>query len=438
MENASYLPNRALKVESVPLVGRKLRRPTHSFMVKHRPFAIQPFFIAPVLPGDTMKNLLLQAKVITDPVKHPFLGWWSEFYFFYVKLRDLPERDSIEQMLIAGAAAPAATAASKATYYNGTGVNWALKCRDRIVDCYFRSEEEVAVGLPRVHGDGVGTEDVPVCKLITAPGWTESMLDSVDTPESDGTPLAGDLWPDLPPNLAGFQAAYTEWQRMQSLEIVPPKFEDYLKTFGINAPKSEKENPHIPELLRYVRNFKQPTNVVGEQGTVNSQVVWDIAERADKDRFFAEPGFIVGIHTARAKMYAGKQVSCMASFLNDNYSWLPALLQPDPFTSLKKFLASTGPTPNITDDYWVDLADLFTGGDQFHNYDTTADPGFYTGPQFEPDATYKGHIALFKDYPLDTDVNNLFKAPTDMTKTKVRLEGRVDLGILSRVQDTTP
>jgi hypothetical protein len=262
----------------------------------------------------------------------------------------------------------------------------------------------------------------------------ESLKANLDAPASDGTPLPGDVWPELPPELAAFADAYTQWKDMQALEIVPPKFEDYLKTFGIRPPASVKEEAHNPELLRYVRSFKQPANTVGETGAVNSQVVWDVAERADKDRFFAEPGFVVGIHTARAKMYCGKQNNAFAHHLADGLAWLPALLAPDPFTSLKKFLAASGPLDGQTDDYWVDLADLFVGGDQFTNYTRATDPGFSQTPV--PGDAGAG-IAEFRDYAFPTDVDALFVNAAG-GKNLVRLEGRVDLSILSRVQDTTP
>ena len=51
--------------------GRRPRRPSHPFQVRHEPFQIQPFFIAPVLPGETMKNLLLQSRAVTLPLKNP-------------------------------------------------------------------------------------------------------------------------------------------------------------------------------------------------------------------------------------------------------------------------------------------------------------------------------------------------------------------------------
>lgn len=435
---ASYLTSSGLSVESLPQVGRRLRRPTHNFAVSFLPFTIQPFMIAPVLPGDTMKNLLMQARVVSDAVKNPLIGWWHEAYFFYVKLRDLDDRAALENMLLTNGAPPAPEAANLNHYYKGEGVNYVGKALKRIVDTYFRSEEEVqdavTMTAPRVLGG------MPLAKVTTMPGWMESLKADSDTPHSDGTALPGDLdglaGPQIPPQYVGtiFEAAWTQWKQMQHLELVPPTFEDYLKTFGVRAPKAEQVDPHNPELIRYVRNWKQPSNTVGETGAINSQLVWDVAERADKDRFFAEPGFIFGVMTARAKVYSGIQEAAMSSYLNDAFTWLPALLQPDPFTSLKKFaFGGTGPLGNQTEDYWVDLADLLVGGDQFTNYASTDTTINLVGRPNETGAS----IDINKWYLSQADIDGLFVNAAG-GKNLVRSEGRVDLTILSRIQDTTP
>ena len=62
-----------------PRLQRKPRTPTHNFFVTHMPWQLQPFFIAPVLPGETLKNLTITGRMITDPLATgPFniLPWW--------------------------------------------------------------------------------------------------------------------------------------------------------------------------------------------------------------------------------------------------------------------------------------------------------------------------------------------------------------------------
>ena len=55
--------------------------------------------IAPVLPGETLKNGLFQSRVISDPLKHRLLGAHKEYWFFYVRLRDLQRSADFEAMM---------------------------------------------------------------------------------------------------------------------------------------------------------------------------------------------------------------------------------------------------------------------------------------------------------------------------------------------------
>ena len=56
----------AIAIEN-PKTTRKMRNPTHDSYVSFRPYQLQPFMIAPVLPGETLKNLNITGRVITDP-----------------------------------------------------------------------------------------------------------------------------------------------------------------------------------------------------------------------------------------------------------------------------------------------------------------------------------------------------------------------------------
>ena len=71
--------------------ARSTRRPQHRFSLITKPFQIQPFMIAPVLPGETMKMAMLQSQVWSDPLNASLknLGWWCEYNVWYVKHRDL-------------------------------------------------------------------------------------------------------------------------------------------------------------------------------------------------------------------------------------------------------------------------------------------------------------------------------------------------------------
>lgn len=407
-------------VIEMPKVGRKLRRPSHPFQLRYRPWQIQPFLVAPVWPGETMTNLLLQARCVTDPIKNPLIGWWNEYYFFYVKLRDLNIREQLTDMIVTNANVSALNEGANAAYYHQGGINYGKHCLERIVETVFRDEDEA--------WNAFVIDNIPVAK-VSSQSWLDSAI--VDSAVADGDEEfpGGDpdgvIAPGLNPQ---FSDHYAHWEAMRSMQLTTVDFEDWLKTFGVSVPREDAE-PHEPELVRYVRHWQYPSNTVNPaDGTVASAVSWSVAERADKDRFFKEPGFIFGVTVSRPKIYLGKQKGQLASYLNDAFSWLPAVLQDEPYTSLKKFAAAAGPLAGNTgtNDYWVDIRDLAMYGDQFVNFSLAeTDAGMVALPT----------NTLQKKYPSAADADAMFKTPG--TLNKIRVDGRVDLNIKSRLEDTS-
>ena len=107
-------------------VKRINRSPRHPHTLRVRPYQLQPFMIAPVLPGETMKSLILQNRVVTDPIVAPLVGWWCEHFYFYVKHRDLTARDTIVGMHLNPAQSIAGittAAANVKTYFAGNGID---------------------------------------------------------------------------------------------------------------------------------------------------------------------------------------------------------------------------------------------------------------------------------------------------------------------------
>ena len=128
--------NPALAAALPPLTNRRPRRPTHPFYVKQRPFSLTPFFIAPVLPRETLDMLLWQARAVSAPLKNPLIGHWLEYYFFYVKHRDLDDRATLTEMMLdptANTGITAAGATSAALYTAQGTVPWVEKCLKRDV-----------------------------------------------------------------------------------------------------------------------------------------------------------------------------------------------------------------------------------------------------------------------------------------------------------------
>ena len=408
-----------IRVSNLPRVGRKTRRPTHSFQIRSRPWQVQPFLIAPVLPGETMKNLLLQARVVSDPVVHPLVGWWTEFYFFYVKLRDLADRDVITDMLVTGQVDQMANHPADVKRYHHDGYDYVGACLDSVVTAYFRDE-------------GDEPSDYMIDGLPAAQIGVQSWMDSALLDSSVRQP--GETWPGegrvLPDGYEQFSDQYAHWEAMRSMALTTVDFEDWLRTFGVKVPKAEQTDPHIPELLRYVRDWTYPSNTVDPAtGAPTSALSWSVAERADKDRFFAEPGFVFGCSVTRPKVYYGKQRGNLSSHLNTPFSWLPAVLQSQPYTSLMKIAQTQGPLEGIGEDYWIDVRDLFMHGDQFVNFARDGGDGSFVAL---PDANIQ------KKFPSEADALGLFKDQgVNAVRNLIRMDGRVDINILSRLEDTS-
>lgn len=407
-----------------PLSGRNIRRPQHSFNIRYQPYQIQPFLIAPVLPGETMKNLLLQARVVSKPVRNPLIGWWNEYYFFYVKHRDLPERDEFVDMALD----PSWTAdnvdtasADVKTYFAGNGINWTQKCLDRVVETYFRHEGETGAtldGMPIAAIGGANWMD----SLVLDTDWVNDV--DVGIPEvADVDPVTGGSQPGM---LASqIDLALQQYELLQSYGLVTQSYEDWLATFGVRKPREEQ---HEPELIRFVRQWTYPTNTIDpSDGSPSSALSWSISERADKDRFCREPGFLFGVTVTRPKVYLKGQVGSAVWAMRNAVTWLPAVMRHDWRASMTKIAQASGPLTGITDDYWFDVKDLLIYGDQFINYALTAtDANLMDLPV---DGTGQRRFAL------EADIDDLFVGESGGT---IDADGIVTLAIAGAQVDTSP
>lgn len=399
------------------------RTPTHSFVVSTKPFGIYPFMIAPVLPGETLKNLLLQTRVVTDPVVDPLIGWWTEYYFFYVKLRDLPAAVSAacETMILDPSATLSAVATSTDSapeYFApaaGNAVPWTNYCLQRVVECYFRDESEAY--------NNYAIDGVPLAKLNER-NWRDSLFSASEMP----TGAVADA-----EDFSDFEARYRTWMLLRQQQMIDMTFEDYLKTFGVNIGSEAKGKP---ELLRFVRDWAYPSNTIDPtNGAPTSAVSWSVAERADKDRFFTEPGFIFGVTVCRPKTYSSFQKQSAVCMLDNAFAWMPAILSEDPASSLRSFASNASNSPlngAYASEHILDIRDLYVHGDQFIRNGYTP-----------LDIAGKGHFLSHADdthegmqYPDSAYVPLLFADRDPANQTWVRQDGIVKLTILGTQVDT--
>lgn len=417
---------RVVEAMNLPQVRRRSRTPSHPFNIRSKPFAIVPFMIAPVAPGETMTNLLLQSRVVSDPIQHPLIGWHKEYYFFYVPLMGLPNMAAtLRSMFIDNATSVAALKAganSAPLYTYKSGMDYVSACLEVVVEQFFRDEGE-AHTLAQIDG-------YPQAQ-VSQESWAESLKlasQGADDPELPGVDEIEEL--DI---LPGFTGHYAQWEMMRDLGLVDVTYEDYLRGEGVNIPEAEiqtgdPQKDYKPEVIRFVRDWTYPTNHVDPAtGAPSSACSWSIAERADKKRFFKHPGFIFGVTVTRPKIYRANQKGAAVGMLDSAYQWLPRVLAEQAYTGLKEhpFSATDGILQNQASNYWTDAADLFEYGDQFVNFAMT--PASNHGVAL-PSATME------KRFVPAADVTALFKtAGTEY----IREDGMCSLTILSRIKEVS-
>lgn len=358
-----------------------------------------------------MKNLLVQARTVSSPIKNPLIGWWCEYYFFYVKHRDLDARELLSSMMLDPEADMSSlnTAAAVPYYHYGSTIPWTALCLKRVVEEYFRDEGEA--------WDTWLIDTLPVASVGVENSWMDSVINAGDMPD--------DIVPADEP-LTDLDEKWRMWEYLRQNALTNMSYEDWLGTYGIRQSTVEI---HKPELVRYLREWTYPTNTIDPAtGAPSSAVSWSVQDRADKDRFFKEPGFLIGCQVVRPKAYMSKQTGSAAGLMNDAFSWLPAMLREDVYTSLKQVAKGAGPLPGLTDaaGYWVDVRDLLIYGDQFINFALTeTNAGLVALPT----------AALQKRYADSTMADALFSAASPANQ--IRTDGVVSLTILGTQVDNT-
>lgn len=416
---------------SAPPTERVGRYPKHTFQTKQIPFTIQPFFIAPVLPGETLSSLFFESRVVTDPVKNRIIGWKHEYYFFYVRMSDL-KIDAFKELFVDPANADLITSTAlettaqvRRTYAAKGSIDWTDRCLTRIVDEYFRDEGEVTAD----YVTSVFQAGSPFVQIRE-----QTFLDSITT---DATMPAGDAIAGAT-NADDLDRLMDAFEQLRAMGLSDMTYEDWLRSNGIAVPGKDEGRP---ELLGRFSEFQYPSNAIEPTtGAASSAVSWVFKNGIRKPAFFKEPGFLIGVSICRPKLYFRGLAGSACGFMTRAWDWMPNYLQNMPETSLKYFAADTGPlgdrtTP--TDDYWLDMRDILTHGDQFHNM-ADFDPGM--APD---DANYlvplpgglDSSMMKYK-YPTETIAKSFFVDSAGTKCTTVQ-DGYVSLSIKGKQVDYT-
>ena len=414
--------------------ARKTRRPMHKFNLVTKPFQLQPMMIAPVLPGETLKGMMLQAQVWSDPLATTMknIGWWCEYAFFYVKHRDLPGyegavdgigKDLVDMFVSNESLASHQDADGLAwTYCPPGGVDFLLEATKRVTEEYFRDEGEA--------WDAAAVDGVPLVKIYgrgQSDAWERlTLATAYEDREQDM-----DLDADGAVEVSEAQQAFAEWAAMHDAGLVDMTYQDWMKTYGGSAgPSAEPDRVdyHRPEDVAHMREFTYPTNTVEPTTGVPAVAVgWRVATRMDKAIRFDEPGWLIGYSFIRPKVYLENQQGTVAAMMQTRNSWLPAVLNDQSDVSHLLIGDDTGPLKGVMDagdvDYYIDLRDLLNNGEQFVNYA----PG---GPAFMELPTSTG----VRRYAAATEIMEMF---SDTTNGRLRQDGVVSLQILGRQYEQT-
>lgn len=338
------------------LAERHTRSPSHNFYVEPDLWEIQPVCAIPVLPGETMTSLTLQSRVVTPPVKSRTVGWWLEYYFFFVPFRLMPDSANLIAMFVDPTVTLTPTAASARDYYSGLGYNFIAQCLQVVTQEWFRREGEtwssfvIRTGRPAAY-HGLDRLD-------------DSLIDTTVLP--DGGAIAGNV-DDL--DRARMVLEYRRQLKMMGSDGGSVDYEEVIASYGASLRKAAARDR--PELLRYIRDWTYPVNTVEPTtGVPTTAASWAISDRADKNRAFNEPGFIFGVQCVRPKIYFANQTNFGGSMLDRFQRWLPPNMDEAGMErSLAEFTAAQGPfgkaAGGFTNGYWLDVRDLFNYGDQF-------------------------------------------------------------------------
>lgn len=343
---------------SPAMVERHTRAPSHNFYVESDIWEIQPVAIAPVLPGETMQSLALQSRVVTPTIKSRTVGWWLEYFIFYVPFRQMPSAANLVAMFVDPTVTLSPTAASVPHYYNGLGFDYVSECLQVVTQEWFRRE-----------GEAWSSFTIRANRPAASIG-IDSMVDSLvdNTVLPDGGTVAGlTNVDDL--DRARMVAEYRRLLRESGSDGGATDYEEVLASYGASIRKAAERDR--PELIRYIRDWSYPTNTVEPTtGVPTTAVSWAVSDRADKPRAFTEPGFIFAVQVVRPKVYFSNQTGFGAAMLDRAQRWLPPNMDEQGMErSLAEFLTTQGPygkaAGGFTNGYWLDVRDLFNYGDQY-------------------------------------------------------------------------
>lgn len=399
----------------------KVRVPTFNFHLKQRPYQIQPFFIAPVLPGESVNKLLWKANTVSDPIKNRLMGWWQEWHLFYIRVRDVfPDQSETLKGIFLDPQAnlSALYTAADPKYFHAYGVNWLKAATSQIVENYFRADDEAPNDATI---DGMWAQSVGVDNLLDSAIMTSEYAGEaeVQVNVADGTL-----------ELSVLEKSQRVYELLKAGMLTDMDYSDFLRTYGVRVPSEELQGK--PKHLRTIKNWQMPVNHINEAtGKATTAVYWKSDERHDKNFFVKEPGFLIGLVTFRPKVFIKNQKGSITGSMDTLMEWLPAVLRDDPSSSVMEYGATTGPLSGLGAGYMIDLRDALVYGEQFLNFALDANAANTV------DLPKAVSSAMQKRYPSLADAQSFFvDGAAGGTAQFLETDGRIDINLSTFVEDS--
>mgnify|MGYP000166547624 CR=1 FL=1 len=397
---------------------RKKRSPNFPMAGVMKPFGLYPLMAHLVLPGETLNSFNMKWRCLSKPVAHPLAGAWLENWLVYVKLTDL-DRDLGNMFIDDTYSTSGYTAASDSErYFTKTGqIDWIKLCCERIHDAYFMDDSETARTI-----DGVRQTK------LSSMSWYQNCIFKPADDALDTTDVL-DAYKEMD--------AYMMMQQMNMSELT---YEKYLEQYGVSSVRAAEGDP---EILRYSRSWTLPVNTVEPStGAPSSAWVWSDEMKAEKDKRFNEPGFLICLGSVRPKMYQKHQEFSMVGNQWGFTDWFPAYNLEDPTAGIREMVSTdlvfhADHRTDVGDvNILYDHRDLLSHGEQFVNEwgQTPYALPLATGLLAE-DAS--DNADLRGEYATSTDIDALFSSATSTDKFCF-YEGIAHANITGHITDTTP
>lgn len=379
-----------------PKAQRAARRPHHTAWVQSENFELNPFLIVPVFANETLRRLDFQSRKVSDAVVNPLSGWWNEYFIFYVPVSGLIDHGYYSEASIINPDEDTSSfnAGSTSTLlYTASGAKDFVKgCMEVCTEYYFREPGQtwdsfqIRTGLPAV--------------ALQTEGWWNTLADKdTEVDPEDATVLDAATTDTL--EVSEIESALRAYRAEIRYNLSDMDFDDWLVSQGVRRARLERSRG-VPEIIRYWRDWSYPTNTVGEDGTVNSQLSWSTRFNASKRRYFEEPGFIFGMTCTRSKMFLSNLIGTFAGRMNGFYEWTRGL--PDEYRLLRA--GTTGVAAFVSGESVEVIASLdaiHTLGDQFVNVDMGTDAWINVAALPDADLSQMG-----SGFPTQTDARSVF------------------------------